>query len=308
MYLPSSLAIDGLGNVYIADYGNYVIRVMGNLPYTSRMFAHGTTQDMTVCENATAVSINDLMAVPDVTDGNTEKWSVSMQPLHGTLAGFSATATSRNGITTPTGLTYTPETGYTGTDAFTVVMNDGVTASSTTVNVKINPLPNPGVITGGTGTTNGTNIPLADHTADANGVWSSNNNLVATVDASGNVTGISNGIATISYTVTNGCGTKSATTGIVIETASAQPKMLLFPNPNNGTFRCEITSETDCELQLTVSDIAGRIVYKQMINATTGLNIVTVNLPADIQRPSLLTVSIGNKNIKYPAVKITVTE
>ena len=309
MYLPSSLAIDGIGNVYIADYGNYVVRELGTNTYTARTFANGTTQNMTVCENETAIPINSQLAIPDAASGKTETLSVSVNPLHGTLNGFSATATSRAGITTPTGLTYTPEAGYTGTDAFTVVMKDGTTAASTTVNVKVNPLPNAGTITGGANISSGNNITLADATGDKNGIWSSSNDLIASIDQSGSVTGAGNGIANISYTVTNGCGSKSATTGIVIAGQDVmESKALLFPNPNNGTFQCEFTSVNDCQLEIIVSDVTGRIVYKQNVEATTGTNIISVNLPANIQRPSLLNVALGNKNIKYPTVKITVTE
>ncbi len=50
-------------------------------------------------------------------------------------------------------------------------------------------------------------IPLTD--ATNGGVWSSLNTAIATVDASGNVTGVAAGTATIRYTVTNGNGCDS---------------------------------------------------------------------------------------------------
>ncbi len=43
------------------------------------------------------------------------------------------------------------------------------------------------------------------------GVWTSSNNAIATVDSVGNVTGVSVGFDTITYTVTNFCGTSMAT-------------------------------------------------------------------------------------------------
>ena len=309
LYLPSSVAIDGLGNVYIADYGNYVIRAIGGSLPPERTFANGTTQNITVCENENAVSINNQMAIPDLESGHNETWSVSINPAHGTLNGFSASATARTGNTTPSGLTYTPQPGFTGMDAFTIVMNDGTTAASTTVNVKVVPLPNAGAITGNSSVTTGDEITLADATGDPNGTWSSSNELIATVDAKGNVTGTGNGIATIFYTVTNSCGSSSAAARVIIDNMSAQDsKAILFPNPNNGTFQCEFTSASDCQLQLTVADVTGRIVYSQPVTASAGANVVTITLPQNIQRPSMLTVSLGNKNVKYPAVKITVTQ
>ena len=312
MYLPASLAIDGLGNMYIADYGNNVIRAIGissgSLP-AERKYIAGTTQDMVVCQNAIAAPVNTELSIADAVSGIHETWSVTIQPHHGTLSGLNASAVSRSGITTPSGITYTPETDFVGTDSFTVVMNDGTTAASTTVNINIIPQPVAGNITGSTNTSDGHSVSLTAANADANGVWSSSNTDIATIDQAGNVTGISNGMVNVSYTVTNGCATKSATASIVIisdEVAASKP--LLYPNPNNGTFQYEFVSNKDEQLVLTVTDVTGRIVYTLSISATTGANFATITLPSGIPNASLLTVHLSNKNTKYPVTKITVTE
>ncbi len=281
LYLPSSLAIDGLGNVYIADYGNYVIRAIGNALPAERKFINGTTQDMTVCENETAIPINSLMAIPDAASGNTETWVVSINPAHGTLSGFNATATSTIGITTPMGLIYTPEAGYAGMDAFTIMVKDGTTAASTTVNVKVDSMPNPGIIIGSSNIIIGKNIALVNASGDKNGVWSSSDNLIATVDASGNVTGVGSGIATISYTVANNCGSKSATTGIEINDVSAhQGNVLLVPNPNNGTFtiRGPIGATVNEVVTLEVTDMLGQTIYKAEVVAKNGSINETISM------------------------------
>ncbi len=311
LYLPASLAIDGLGNIYIADYGNNVIRAIGatdsSLP-AARHYAAGTTQDLTVCQNSTT-SISDLLSIPDVISGMHETWSVSIQPHHGSLSGFNAFATSRNGFTTPSGLTYTPEAGYTGTDSFTVVMTDGVTAASTTINVNVVAQPNAGVITGTTSTSDGHSISLAISNGDANGVWTSGNTDIATIDQAGNVTAISNGVVNIAYTVANSCGSKTIGAKIaIINEAVTQARPLLYPNPNNGTFQYEFISEKDEALTLTVTDVTGRIVYTQPVAASTGANFIRISLPANIGKQSMLTVQLGNKNHTYPVTKITVTE
>ncbi len=62
----------------------------------------------------------------------------------------------------------------------------------------------------------GFTIPLSD--ATASGVWSSGNVGVATVDAGGVVTGVSAGTAVISYSVTNSCGTATATAIVTVST------------------------------------------------------------------------------------------
>ena len=50
----------------------------------------------------------------------------------------------------------------------------------------------------------------------AGGVWSSTDNTIASVDVAGNVTGAGAGVATISYTITNMCGTSAATLSMTV--------------------------------------------------------------------------------------------
>jgi trimeric autotransporter adhesin len=69
----------------------------------------------------------------------------------------------------------------------------------------------PASISGGTLVCAGTTISLSD--AVAGGSWSSSATTVATVDASGTVTGLIGGTASISYT--NACGTATATVTVV---------------------------------------------------------------------------------------------
>src|SRR5262249_50249713 len=57
-------------------------------------------------------------------------------------------------------------------------------------------------------------ITLSNTTAG--GVWSSSNTAVGSVDAAGNVTGTGAGVVTISYTVTNMCGSGSATYAVTV--------------------------------------------------------------------------------------------
>jgi sugar lactone lactonase YvrE len=312
IYLPASLAIDGFGNMYIADFGNNVVRAIGFAPGTlpaERKYIAGTTQDLTICENAVSVPVNAQLSIADAASGIQETWSVTIQPHHGTLSGLNATAVSRGGVTAPSGVTYTPEANFTGTDSFTVVMKDGTTAASTTVNVNIVPQPAPGVIAGSNNTSDGQSISLTAVNGDPNGIWSSSNTDIATVDQAGKVTGISNGMVNVAYTVTNGCASKSATASImIINDNLTASKPVLYPNPNNGIFQYEFMSDKAEQLTLTVADVTCRIVYTQSVSATAGTNYLHITLPAGIPNASMLTVHLGNKTTKYPVTKITVTE
>lgn len=86
--------------------------------------------------------------------------------------------------------------GLSATDAATVLsgLTDIATKASSIVPVPIVPTP----ITGNTSVAIGSTITLDD--ATAGGTWASSDPTVATIDASGMVTGISTGTVTISYT------------------------------------------------------------------------------------------------------------
>lgn len=236
VYLPSALAIDGLNNVYVADYGNMVVRYLGSVPYASRAYVHGTTQRLEVNENDAAVLINALMAVPATT--GTQTWTISANATHGTLAGFPVTSTATSGNAIPTGISYKPNAGYSGNDEFTIVMSDGVTKASTTVNVKVNP----------------------------------------------------------------------AVTAVANANLESGARQVVSPNPNNGSFACEFISTTNSPYNLVATDVTGRVVYSQTVNAVVGLNNVKINLPSNVQRPALIMVALSNNNVKYPTVKMVVTE
>ncbi|NDC40010.1 MAG: T9SS C-terminal target domain-containing protein, partial [Chitinophagia bacterium] len=82
----------------------------------------------------------------------------------------------------------------------------------TTVN--INPFPSMAPVTGGGSVCTGGSIALSDITPG--GTWSTSNATVASVDNSGNVTGLSRGTAIISYRLVNGCGPTDSTATVVI--------------------------------------------------------------------------------------------
>lgn len=104
-------------------------------------FVNGFLQPSSVCESATASSINSILAIADADAGQTETWTVLAGPLHGTLAGFSTTGTSTGGTVVPTGLSYSPTSGYIGNDTFTIRISDGLDTATTTVIMTVKPLP-----------------------------------------------------------------------------------------------------------------------------------------------------------------------
>jgi len=122
------------------------------------------------------------------------------------------------------------------TTIFYMVTNTFGCTSSVSVTVSVNALPVVAAITGTTNECIGSVSTLND--ATGGGVWSSSNTAIATVDGSGDVTGVTGGIATISYMVTNASGCSSFVT--TPDTVNTMP----VSSPINGTMSVCVGSTT----------------------------------------------------------------
>jgi uncharacterized protein YjdB len=94
----------------------------------------------------------------------------------------------------------------------------GNTTAVTSV-VTVNPLADPGVIVGTLEICQSFTSSLSN--AVPGGIWSSGNLSVATVGTSGIVTGVAGGVATISYALSNVCGTMYATRDFTVNSMPA---------------------------------------------------------------------------------------
>jgi hypothetical protein len=121
----------------------------------------------------------------------------------GAIATFTATATDDSD--SPITITYSQASGSVfpiGETIVTITASD-ISNNTSTATFTVNVLPTTvAAITGNTTICSGSTTVLA--TASTGGNWSTDNSLVATVDAAGVVTGLSAGSATITYT--NACG------------------------------------------------------------------------------------------------------
>lgn len=302
--IPSSLAIGADNNIYIADYGNMVVRLVGTAGFESRAFVNGTTQSIHVCKDAQEISMAAMMSTEHLA-GRNETWTIAAMPLHGSLTAPTGTITEGS-IVTPSGLLFTPEKGFEGRDEFTVLMNDGTTSASTTISIFVDKdQPNAGVITQSAAASHGVTLTSS---GDAGGKWSSSDSRILTVDAAGNVNNLTNGVATVYYTVTNACGSTTTSAKVASQVSEIPSNVgVVFPNPNKGSFRYDFISDNDKAMTITATDVTGRVIYKEPVQAVAGINTYNIELPNTIQRPSVIWLSIGDgkTNIKPTAVTLS---
>ncbi len=168
-------------------------------------------------------------------------------------SGFTFTNTSTG--TTPTykwyfgdgGLAVTQDATHTYTAGNTynvlLTVDNACGSSSITKQVIVNAMPpTPSSISGATTVVAGSTTQLSSGTSG--GVWTSDNLAVATVDVNtGLVTGVTAGSVTITYTVTNGCGSSSVTQPIAVTSAS----IVVPPTPPcNLSASFSINNTTQC--------------------------------------------------------------
>lgn len=199
LYHPSGIAFDSNDDMYILDVDNQRIRKTTRVKTLS--FSGGRFQNFTTCANTPDAPINAQLAIVDYAEGATDSWSAITEPAHGTLnAGFSNLNTNPN--FTPSGLAYTPYSGFTGDDTFTVQVKNGLASDTTTIFVHVTPAPNAGTISGDVRVCVGSSTKMS--TTGVGGVWTSGGKNTTVAD--GLVTGVKPGIDTIFYTVTSACG------------------------------------------------------------------------------------------------------
>lgn len=156
------------------------------------------------------VTINPLPTVAAIA-GPTSVCEAATITLVDPTSGGVWSSSSANATVTSGGVVTGVSAG-TATISYTVTNSCGVI--SATYNITINPLPDAGSITGATAVCVGSNITLTD--VAPGGAWSASNTNASVLG--GVVTGLSVGTVTISYTVTNGCGTAIASYNVNVLT------------------------------------------------------------------------------------------
>jgi gliding motility-associated-like protein len=196
-----------------------------------------TVTDINSCVNAaTAIkTINSLPTVAAITGNINVCIGSAITLANATIGGVWSSSTPANGTINGTGVLTGVANGttiisYTVTDVNSCITN--VSAVKT-----INPLPSVNAIAGNSAVCIGSTIALTN--ATTGGVWSSSTPANGTINTSGVLTGVSNGITTVSYTVTdiNSC----VNTSTVIKTINSLPTVAAITGNSNVCVGSAIT-------------------------------------------------------------------
>ena len=232
-----------------------------------------------IASATTTVSVNPVSTITgntQVCQGNTT-----------TLSDASAGGTWSSGNTAVAAITNTGM--VTGVTAGTSVISY-ITPSTcyATTTVTVNPVP--AAITGNTSVCLNSTTMLSD--ATTGGTWSCNNTSIATVTNTGMVSGVSGGIATITYTTTGGC---TRTTSITVNPLSpitgittlcqGNTTTLVNTSPGGGTWSSLSTGVATINSGGTVSAVsAGTSVIRFTTpgGCFTTATVTVLPLPASI--------------------------
>jgi len=261
--LPTGIAVRYDGDVFISDNVNNRVRriKIGNDPY----FTWGASKNLTLCP-AEFATIDSALKVDDIDVGQTLNWSPVLLPAHGILVA-TCTALTTGSTVTPACATYAATVGYTGTDSFTVRVNDGTYSDTIKIYVTIVGFPTAGTINGADTICPGHSVTLTD--TASGGTWTSSNTAVATVSG-GVVSGIVPGTAIISYARSNFCGTATATRTVTVlatvpcitavspELDLTEETVSIQPNPNSGQFTIRVNTINNEKIALDVFNVVGQ--------------------------------------------------
>lgn len=212
LYIFGWGATNVLGTFQIMNWN-----VNGTVPLGTATIPTITTQptNATVCINTDAI----FTSAANGNSAPTYQWQRSTTGIGGTYSNITS-AIMDAGCTyanyTTNTLTVTPaSTSVSGYAYRMVATNSAGSATSNGALLTVNGLPNVLPITGIPSMCQGASTQLNDGTLL--GTWSSNNIPVASVNSSGLVSsGIMSGTATISYSVTNTCGTTTSTVDVTV--------------------------------------------------------------------------------------------
>jgi len=201
--------------------------------YTASLTARNTTTSLTTTPQNITVTINDVPTVNNISGANII-CAGATTTLSNTTPGGTWNSNNTAVATVNSSGVVTGVAGGTATITYTVSNSCG--SASKTFSITVNDKPTVANITGDNALCVPATTILANTTPG--GTWSSSNTAVATVDATGTVTAVAMGMATISYSVSNSCGATVKTFTITI---NDKPNVPDITGPNTVQAGATIT-------------------------------------------------------------------
>lgn len=300
---PNGVATDHFGNVYITDYGNTRIRVLNAAGIINTCAGTGIVGYGGDGIPATAAKFNSAgNAAPDA-DGNLHipdfnNYRLRMvgcitKPYMPAISGaaivckgsplpLSDARTGGAWSSSNTAIAIVGSTGIVtgivpGTATITYTYTNMCGSVAAVHALKVDSIPaDAGVIKGVDSVCQSRITVLTDNLAG--GTWVSKHPSIATIASTGIVTGVSAGIDTILYIISNTCGADTALFRLKVlplwlcaagvqNTASAALSVSAYPDPNNGNFILKVSSPTSRNVEVVITNLLGEKIKE--INAST---------------------------------------
>lgn len=308
IHSPRGLTIGKYGHIFFADWGNQRVRYISPDGTISTLTGDGTIGFTGDGGLATAARIKQPFDVVTNTQGHlyiADNGNLRVRKVYPpTPAAISGTTNVCVAATTPfsdatAGGTWSSASSSIATVGSSTGIVSGVAGGSTNIsytlktvcgsesaikNIVVDTFPDAGAITGLDTVCVSETITLSNSVTG--GVWSSSNNSLGSITGTGIVTGVAAGSVTISYSVTNSCGTDYALYPITIfpyehcypPTQLADISLFnlcIFPNPTDGLIALDLGAEPD-NCILTIIDVSGRKVMDKALQqrmTTFSLNL-----------------------------------
>jgi hypothetical protein len=278
---------NGLYYTATAGYsGNDVFKVM---------VSNGTTSDViTIYVSVSTTNPCTISGSTDICMGSATLFTATVPGgVWSTDSGYASVDSLGN----VTGLSVGADNVY-----YTVTGAYGCTATTTYV-ISVDGAPNAGSITGTNSIGAGTSTTLLD-SGGGSGVWSTTNASVSTVSGAGLVYGVSPGVDSIVYSVTNACGTAntyfsfsvSETTTGLSNTSTANGQLVVMPNPAKSNFTVTLSTTKNEQVTIVITDLTGATL-KTVSGYTNQPIDASLNVPAGIYFVNATTAN-GSKSGK----------
>ncbi|MCD6062942.1 MAG: hypothetical protein K0R82_853 [Flavipsychrobacter sp.] len=230
-------------------------------PNTQPVLISGPAQTITMCQNTKDYQLSSLLHVNDTDPAQSITWSVASMPdKNGSLGGFSSANTSVAGssnISPGNAITYTPITGFKGTEIFKIQVSDGKASDTITFTATVNPLPAPIITRSGPDLM--TTSPFA--------IYQWYRNTIAIVGATNQTyTMTEGGDYTVTVTDNNGCITTSNIykyPTVSVDEVNAGT-FHVYPNPATSVLFVEAPAGSSISImamdgKLAIAQAAGRV-------------------------------------------------